>query len=179
MKAHPSAQSAIHGQLPLRWGFRLGWTAWTVFLALAAAGLLSWVPPAVAADPPAPPEPPAPQLSEATDPQQRSAALQRAADAVIGLQVMALDDARSAATLGRARRGSGVVIGADGLVLTIGYLVLEADQVLLVLGSGRSIPARVVGYDVATGFGLVQALAPLGLAPAALGRPDARQVGPG
>ena len=47
MKAHPSAQSAIHGQLPLRWGVRLGWTAWTVFLALAAAGLLSWVPPAV------------------------------------------------------------------------------------------------------------------------------------
>ena len=165
MKPHPSTPSACNAPSP-RWpGLRPGRPAWTALLALVAAGLLAWVPPTMAADPPAP----AP--SEAGDPQGRSAALQRASDAVVGLQVMALDGARSAATLGRARRGSGVVIGADGLVLTIGYLVLEADQVLLVLDGGRSIPARVVGYDVATGFGLVQALAPLGLAPAPLGRP--------
>ena len=53
------------------------------------------------------------------------------------------------------------MIGADGLVLTIGYLILEADQVDLVAGDGRRVPARVVAYDLATGFGLVQALAPL------------------
>ena len=166
MKPHPSAQSATDAHLSPWSGFRLGRAAWTVFQALIAAGLLAWVPPAMAANPRAP----AP--SETGDPQGRSAALLRANAAVVGLQVMALDDARSAATLGRARSGSGVVIGADGLVLTIGYLVLEADQVLLVLDGGRTIPARVVGYDVATGFGLVQALAPLGLAPAPLGRPD-------
>ena len=54
----------------------------------------------------------------------RGQAIQRASDAVVGVQVMAVDDARSAATLGRARQGSGVVIADDGLVLTIGYLVL-------------------------------------------------------
>jgi len=97
------------------------------------------------------------------------AALARANAAVVGVEVVALDDARSIATLGRERQGSGVLIGADGLVLTIGYLILEADQVGLVYGEGRHVPARVVAYDLASGFGLVQALAPLGIEPAPLG----------
>jgi len=62
-----------------------------------------------------------------------------------------------------------VLIGDDGLVLTIGYLILEADHVDLVTANGRRVPARVVAYDLASGFGLVQALAPLGIAPAPLG----------
>src|SRR5204863_7731289 len=97
------------------------------------------------------------------------AALARANAAVVGVEVVALDDARSIATLGRERQGSGVLIGADGLVLTIGYLILEADQVSLVVGEGRHVPARVVAYDLASGFGLLQALAPLGIEPAPLG----------
>jgi len=99
----------------------------------------------------------------------QSRALQRAADAVVGVRATAVEDARSAATLGREREGSGVVIDADGLVLTIGYLVLEAEQVELATDDGRRYPARVVAYDLATGFGLVQALVPLGLAPVPLG----------
>ena len=62
-----------------------------------------------------------------------------------------------------------MVIGADGLVLTIGYLILEADHVDLVDGNGRHLPARVVAYDLASGFGLLQALAPLPLEPVPLG----------
>jgi len=96
-------------------------------------------------------------------------ALTRANAAVVGLQVVAVEDARSIATLGKERQGSGVLIGDDGVVLTIGYLILEADQVDLVAGDGRRVPARVVAYDLASGFGLVQALAPLGIAPAPLG----------
>jgi S1-C subfamily serine protease len=96
-------------------------------------------------------------------------ALARANAAVVGVEVVAVDDARSIATLGKARQGSGVLIGDDGLVLTIGYLILEADQVDLVAVDGRRIPARVVAYDQASGFGLVQGLAPLGIAPAPLG----------
>lgn len=99
-------------------------------------------------------------------------ALQRAQQAVVGVQAEAVDGARSARTLGRARQGSGVLISHDGLVLTIGYLVLEAEQVVLLRDDGRPVPARVVGYDVATGFGLLQALAPLGLEPVPLGRAD-------
>jgi S1-C subfamily serine protease len=99
----------------------------------------------------------------------RSRALTRASNAVLGLRSLAIDDAPSATTLGSEREGSGVLIGADGLVLTIGYLVLEAEEVELVTDDDRHIPARVVGYDVATGFGLVQALAPLHRAPVPLG----------
>ena len=63
--------------------------------------------------------------------------------------------------------GNAVVIGAEGLVLTIGYLVTEADEVIVTTGDGRRIPAHVLGVDQATGFGLVQALEPLDLPAAA------------
>jgi len=99
----------------------------------------------------------------------QSRALNRASAAVVGLRAKAVEDARTATTLGRQRQGSGVVIGADGLVLTIGYLILEAEQIELVTDDERRIPARVIGYDVATGFGLVQALVPLLLDPVPLG----------
>ena len=133
---------------------------WVMLLATLAACLLTWSPPSRAAA--------ADDTSALT---QQSQALQRAHQSVLGVQVVALDKARSSTTLGRTRSGSGVLIHADGLVLTIGYLVLEADQVQLVLDDGHAVPARVLGYDVATGFGLLQALAPLGLQPVPLGRP--------
>jgi serine protease Do len=104
-----------------------------------------------------------------SDLETQSKALERATNAVVGVQTLAVPDARSNNTLGRARQGSGVVIAPDGLVLTIGYLILEADQVQLVQSDGRNLPARVVGYDLATGFGLLQPLAPLNIAPAPLG----------
>ncbi len=100
---------------------------------------------------------------------ERSRALARASDAVVGVQAVAVEDARSASTLGRARQGSGVVISEDGLVLTIGYLILEAEQVQLRMDDDRIVPARVVAYDLASGFGLVRALVPLKLLPAPLG----------
>ena len=101
--------------------------------------------------------------------EERKAALARAGAAVVGVEVRAVEDARSIATLGRVREGSGVVIGKDGLVLTIGYLILEADHVDIVESNGRHLPARVVAYDLASGFGLLQALAPLSLEPVPLG----------
>ena len=89
--------------------------------------------------------------------------------------VQSLENARTNATLGQTRQGSGVIVGADGLVLTIGYLILEADEVMLRVDDQRTVPARVVGYDVASGFGLVQALAPLKRAAAPLG--DSARLG--
>lgn len=97
-------------------------------------------------------------------------ALARAVHAVVGLRVTAAEGALSAPTLGRERSGSGVVIGDDGLILTIGYLVIEADTIQVTTHDNRVLPARPVGYDQATGFGLVRALLPLrGIAPASLG----------
>lgn len=103
-------------------------------------------------------------------------ALQRASDAVVGLEVSVIEDAPSIDLLGRTREGSGVVIGDDGLVLTIGYLLIEADEADLLLDDGRRIPARIVGVDLASGLGLLQALVPLTVRPAPLGRTSAVAV---
>ena len=97
-------------------------------------------------------------------------ALTKANAAVVGVQATAADGARSAETFGKQRSGSGVVIGADGLILTIGYLVMEAQNIQVLTQDNRSLPAQPVAYDLATGFGLIRALVPLrGIAPVSLG----------
>ena len=78
-------------------------------------------------------------------------------EAVVKLSIKAMPEARTAENLGAEREGTGVVIDDKGLILTIGYLMLEADSILVVAGDGRVFPASVVGYDHATGFGLVRA----------------------
>ena len=88
-------------------------------------------------------------------------ALANANAAVVGIRVSAAEGARSAETLGQRRRGSGVLIGADGLVLTIGYLLLEAEQIEIITQDNKTVPARAVAYDLATGFGLLRPLLPL------------------
>ncbi len=92
-----------------------------------------------------------------------------AAKAVVGVQVRALPDAYSNESLGQVRKGSGVLIDKDGLVLTIGYLILEADQVEVTDSDGQTVPARVVAYDDATGFGLIRPLGPLTPKPIRIG----------
>ena len=97
-------------------------------------------------------------------------ALSKANAAVVGIKVTAAEGARTAETLGMQRMGSGVVIGTDGLVLTIGYLMLEAQRIEIVTQDNKSLPAVPVAYDIATGFGLVRPLLPLrGVAPVPLG----------
>ena len=97
-------------------------------------------------------------------------AMTKANAAVVGVKVSAVEGARSAQTLGAKRRGSGVVIGSDGLILTIGYLMLEAQQIEIVTQEGKTLPAVAVAYDLATGFGLIRPLLPMrGVNPVALG----------
>lgn len=140
-----------------RFGRLLRWTTiWWIVVLLSLLSAL-WTP-ASAAEPALP-----------DDGHRLGAALQRASDASIGLLVQAVEGAASAETLGAQRKGSGVVIGEDGLVLTIGYLILEAEQIDLVLDDGRRIPARPLAHDLATGFGLVQALLPLPMSAVPLG----------
>ena len=90
-------------------------------------------------------------------------------DAVTRLLAEAPPDARSARTLGTKRDGNGVIIDSQGLVLTIGYLINEAMSVTVFNVEGKSVPAKIVGYDYETGFGLVRALAPLGRRPVQFG----------
>ena len=92
-----------------------------------------------------------------------------AANAVVTVKMKAVANARSNATLGDERMGSGVAIAPSGLVLTIGYLILEADSVEIVTSSGRTLPATVAAYDHATGFGLLRAFGKLDVKPIRLG----------
>jgi serine protease Do len=96
-------------------------------------------------------------------------ALMDAANSVVGIKVKALRNARSNETLGEERTGSGIVISPQGLVLTIGYLILEADTVEIVDSSELTVPGAVVAYDHATGFGLVRPLAPIKTTPIRMG----------
>lgn len=87
------------------------------------------------------------------------------------------EDAFTATTLGLLREGSGVVIRENGLVLTIGYLITEAEEVWLTRHDGHVVPAHALAYDQETGFGLVQALAPLGLPALAFGNAARANLG--
>jgi S1-C subfamily serine protease len=82
---------------------------------------------------------------------------------IVAVRCSIPEDAFTASALGTRREGSGVVIGKRGLVLTIGYLITEAEEVWLTTNEGRVIPGHPLAYDQETGFGIVQALGPLGL----------------
>ena len=85
--------------------------------------------------------------------------------------------ARTAAALGTRREGSGIVIDDDGLVLTIGYLILESASVELLVEGKRRVPAKFIAYDHRTGLGLLRASAPLKVKPLPLGNSDALTKG--
>jgi S1-C subfamily serine protease len=102
--------------------------------------------------------------------------LDKALSSVVGLHSIIPPDAHSAETLGTERAGNGVVID-DGLVLTIGYLITEAEAVWLHRGDGRVVEGHALGFDFESGFGLVQALGDLDLDPLPLGSSAATQVG--
>lgn len=118
------------------------------------------------------PDPHRPNIDAARQPQPRDVSfdLDEALRSVLSLRSKVPEDAFTASTLGTDRAGHGVLIRDDGLVLTIGYLVMEAESIWLVDSKGRATKAHVVGIDQETGFGLVQALEPLAVSPMPIGR---------
>jgi S1-C subfamily serine protease len=111
------------------------------------------------------------------DPDEYRFDLERALRGLVGLRANVPADAFTAGTLGTERIGSGAVIREDGLVLTIGYLVTEADTIWLIGADGRAVPGHPLAVDPTTGFGLVQALGKLGLPALELGNGEAATVG--
>lgn len=98
-------------------------------------------------------------------------------DSVVRVQAEVPAQARTSASLGTEREGNGIVIDRKGHVLTIGYLILEAARVQVTTAGGKTVQARYVGYDHATGFGLLQTVPPLDVEPAELGQSSAVSVG--
>ena len=102
-----------------------------------------------------------------------------ALSAVVELHAEIPADGYTAPFLGTKREGNGVVIDDSGLILTIGYLIVEAMAISVKNAAGNMAPATVVAYDYNSGFGLVRALEPLALAPLAMGRSADLTVGSG
>ncbi|MDR6872984.1 S1-C subfamily serine protease [Bosea sp. BE125] len=100
-----------------------------------------------------------------------------ALQSIVGVRTSIPEDAFTAATLGTRREGSGVVIRDNGLVLTIGYLITEAEDVWLTTQTGRVVPAHALAYDQETGFGLVQALDRLDLPAMEFGAATQAEIG--
>jgi len=96
---------------------------------------------------------------------------------VVGIRSIIPGDAFTAETLGTERAGNGVLIRGDGLVLTIGYLITEAESIWMHLADGRAVPGHALAYDQETGFGLVQALMRLDLPALSFGDSSAAQLG--
>jgi len=102
--------------------------------------------------------------------------LEAALNSLVGLRAIVPADAFTAETLGTERSGNGVLI-RDGVVLTIGYLITEAETIWLHLADGHAVPGHVLAYDQETGFGVVQALARLDLPALPLGQSRTTKVG--
>jgi len=105
-----------------------------------------------------------------------SPAVAGALSAVVGLRTTVPKDRRSAQTLGTEREGHGVLIDDQGLVVTIGYLITEADTVTITDIDGRELPATIVGYDYESGFGLVRTERPIRLKPMPFGDSDSLEL---
>ena len=110
-------------------------------------------------------------------PEEFSFDLDGALESVVALRAVIPPDAFTASILGAERAGSGVVIRESGLVLTIGYLITEAESVWLTGANGRVTAAHPLAYDQETGFGLVQALGRLGLPALDLGSASQAKLG--
>src|SRR6476661_7184656 len=100
----------------------------------------------------------------------RAASLDELVAAVVRIKTYINPDGQTVQSLGREREGSGIVIDEDGLILTIGYLMVEAHAAAITTNAGRTVPATVVGYDHETGFGILKTIEPLKIKPLSFGR---------
>src|SRR5262245_62461705 len=91
----------------------------------------------------------------------QSARVEELVSAVVRINTHINPEGRTVQGLGREREGSGILIDSDGLILTIGYLMVEAYAAEIVDNDGRTVPADVVGYDHETGFGLLRTIEPI------------------
>jgi S1-C subfamily serine protease len=96
---------------------------------------------------------------------------------IVGVKAIVPSNARTAESLGTERMGNGIVIDSSGLIVTIGYLVMEASSVEVRTADGKVYPADIVAYDQASGFGLLRGQYGFKAKPMRLGRSAEVKVG--
>ena len=97
--------------------------------------------------------------------------VQRFYESIVSIRSIVPPEARTAASLGVEREGNGVAID-ENHILTIGYIVLESESIEIGLFDGRRLPAKLVGYDHTSGFGIIKSVIPLTMPPLQLGNSD-------
>ena len=133
-----------------------------IFVALIFTAL--WVPRSALAQETEPPDLAAPNLAAMVQ-------------SIVGVKAIVPSNARTAESLGTERMGSGIVIDSGGLIVTIGYLVMEASSVEVRTADGKVHPADIVAYDQVSGFGLLRGQYGFKAKPMRLGRSAAVKVG--
>ncbi len=81
--------------------------------------------------------------------------LEAALASVLRLRAEVPPDAFTASILGTEREGSAVLLEGGRYAVTIGYLITEAERAWLATAGGAVVEAHPLGYDFATGFGLL------------------------
>jgi serine protease Do len=97
--------------------------------------------------------------------------VKRIYQSVVKIDSIVPADARTANSLGTIRGGNGIVID-DKHILTIGYIVVEAETITITLPNGGVVPAELAGYDHTTGFGILKTILPSKLTPLQIGNSD-------
>src|SRR5216683_4868969 len=109
--------------------------------------------------------------------QAQSPTLEQLLSGVVHIKTLITPDGRTTENLGREREGTGIVIDNNGLVLTIGYLMVEAISAEITTNDGHTAGANVVGYDNESGFGLLQTITPLKVRALQMGKASDIKVG--
>ena len=97
--------------------------------------------------------------------------IERYYESIVSVRSIVPPEARTAASLGVEREGNGVAID-ENHILTIGYIVIESESIEIGLSDGRRLPAKLVGYDHTSGFGIIKSVVPLKMPPLQLGNSD-------
>jgi S1-C subfamily serine protease len=91
-------------------------------------------------------------------------------DSLVEVNATVSSSARTAREYGTRRSGNGVVLDASGLIVTIGYVVAEAQSIEVTFSSGETNLARVVAFDDHTGLALLRPFQDIVTTPAQLGK---------
>jgi S1-C subfamily serine protease len=97
--------------------------------------------------------------------------IERFYESIVSVRSIVPPEARTAASLGVEREGNGVAID-ENHILTIGYIVMESESIEIGLSNGRRLPAKLVGYDHTSGFGIIKSVVPLKMPALQLGNSD-------
>ena len=163
-------------ELPTRGGIEMDMKSIKTIAGLAMACCLVTVPDCLAVEGDPAPRSLAAQDERVRAEQDRALEAEQMLGAVVRVRSKALEDARSNSSLGRTREGTGVVIDDQGHILTVGYIVIESEAIEVTTAEQKTVPATLVGYDHASGFGLLKAQMPMGVKPIAMGLSSALAV---